>query len=192
MLYMEDWRVRVPDHYSLGFEGDHLAASIELTAPLPQGWDLKVDVEREGKANVIQLHRQGDVFSAQLTCDMLGEEGYYFLQIRGTDGEIVRHSNVFWAMVYHSINAAEAFPPQLPSEFQQMERRLTALNEHPPKPGDGVWLVWNVESEIYEPSDIPCSAGVASQEIDTIQVLDLAEYEALTQKQGNTLYLIRG
>lgn len=192
MLYMEDWRVRVPDHYSLGFEGDHLAASIELTAPLPQGWDLKVDVEREGKANVIQLHRQGDVFSAQLTCDMLGEEGYYFLQIRGTDGKVVRHSNVFWAMVYRSINAAETFPPQLPSEFQQMERRLTALNEHPPKPGDGVWLVWNVEQEAYEPSDVPCTAGVASQEIKAIQVLDLAEYEALSQKQGDTLYLIRG
>lgn len=192
MLYMKDWRVRVPDHYSLGFEGDHLAASIQLTAPLPEGWDLKVDVEREGKANVIQLQREGDVFSAQLTCDMLGEEGYYFLQIRGTDGVVVRHSNVFWAMVYHSINAVETFPPQLPSEFQQMEQRLTALNQHPPKLGEGEWLVWNVEREAYEPSGIPCAAGVASQEIEAIRVLDLAEYEALAPKQENTLYLIRG
>ena len=192
MLYMEDWMVRTPDHYSLGFAGDHLAACIELSAPLPEGWDLKVDVEREGKQNVIQLQREGDLFSARLTAEMLGEDGYYFLQIRGTNGDVVRHSNVFLAMVYHSINAAEEFPPVLPSEFQQMERRLTALNQHPPKAGDGVGLVWNVDKEAYEPTDIPVSAGIASQDVEAIRVMDRAEYDALAQKDARTLYLIRG
>ena len=192
MLYMEDWMVRTPDHYSLGFAGDHLAACIELSAPLPEGWDLKVDVEREGKKNVIQLQREGDLFSARLTAEMLGEDGYYFLQIRGTNGDVVRHSNVFLAMVYHSINAAEEFPPVLPSEFQQMERRLTALNQHPPKAGDGVWLVWNEVKEANEPTDIPVSAGIASQDVEAIRVMDRAEYDALAQKDARTLYLIRG
>lgn len=192
MLYMEDWIVRAPDHYSLGFEGDHLAACIQLSAPLPEGWDLKVDVEREGRKNVIQLQREGDLFSAQLTSEMLGADGYYFLQIRGSNGEVVKHSNVFLAMVYHSINATHEFPPALPSEFQQMERRLTALNQHPPKAGDGVWLVWNVDQEAYEPSDIPFSAGITSQEVGSIRVMDREAYEALPQKDPNTLYLIRG
>ena len=192
MLYMEDWIVHAPDHYSLGFAGDHLADCIQLSAPLPEGWDLKVDVEREGKKNVIQLQRVGDLFLAQLTSEMLGEDGYYFLQIRGTNGDVVRHSNVILAMVYHSINAAEAFPPVLPSEFQQMERRLTALNQHPPKVGDGVWMVWNAEKEVYEPSDIPVSAGITSQDIGMIRVMDRAEYAALAEKDARTLYLIRG
>lgn len=192
MLSMENWIVHAPDHYSLGFSGDHLATDFELSAPLPEGWDLKVDVEREGKKNVIQLEREGERFFARLTAEMLGEDGYYFLQIRGTNGNVVKHSNVFLAMVYHSIDAAEEFPPVLPSEFQQMERRLTALNQHPPKVGDGVWLVWNVDKESYEPTDLPISAGIASQEIDTIQVMDRADYEALAPKDRRTLYLIRG
>ena len=169
-----------------------MAACIQLSASLPEGWDLKVDVEREGKKNVIQLQREGDLFSAQLTSEMLGEDGYYFLQIRGSNGEVVRHSNVFLDMVYHSINATKAFPSPLPSEFQQMERRLTALNQHPPKMGDGVWLIWNVDQEAYEPSDIPVSAGVVSQEIGSIRVMDWEAYEALPQKNPDTLYLIRG
>ena len=49
MLYMEHWRVCTPECYCLGFEGDHLAASFQLTAPLPEGWDLKVDVEKDGQ-----------------------------------------------------------------------------------------------------------------------------------------------
>lgn len=192
MLYMEDWQVRVPEAYFLGFQGDHLAERIEVCAPLPEGWDLKADVEREGRKNVIQLEREGDLFSAWLTAEMLGEDGNYFLQLRGSDGNVVRHSNVFLAMVCHSINAEQSFPPVLPSEFQQMEQKLTALNQHPPKMGEGVWLIWNVETGAYEPSQIPCSAGIISQEIGSIQVMDQADYDALEQKNAGTLYLIRG
>ena len=192
MLYMEDWRVHAPEHYSLGFEGDHLAHNLQLTAPLPEGWDLKVDVEKDGKKNIIQLQRDGDVFSAPITSSMLGEDGYYFLQIRGINGEVVRHSNVFLAMVFHSVNAAQAFPDPLPSEFEQMERRLSQLNQHPPRPGEEVWLIWDPEREDYQPSEIPLTAGVSSQEIGMIRVLDQGEYDALGEKDPRTLYLIRG
>lgn len=192
MLYMEHWRVCPPECYCLGFEGDHLAASFQLTAPLPEGWDLKVDVEKDGQKNTIQLQREGEVFSAELTASMLAVDGYYFMQIRGTCGDVVRHSNVFLAQVFHSINAQKAFPDPLPSEFEQMERRLSDLNRHPPKPGAGVWLVWNVEQGAYEASDIPLPGGLSSGEIKTVQVLEQWEYEALPVKDGSTLYLIRG
>lgn len=192
MLYMEDWKICAPDHYSLGFQGDHLATEIELSAPLPEGWDLKMDVEKDGKKNIIQLERNGDIFSARLTSAMLAEDGSYFMQVRGTNGDVVRHSNVFLAMVYHSVEAVQAFPSPLPSEFEQMERRLTALNQHPPKPGDGVWLVWNEEREQYEPSEISLSCGIVSQDITSLRVLDRAEYEALPSRDAGTLYFIRG
>ena len=44
MLYMENWRLCAPANYSLGFEGDNLAAEIVLTTDLREEWDLKVDV----------------------------------------------------------------------------------------------------------------------------------------------------
>ena len=192
MLSMEDWKIRAPDHYSLGFQGDHLATEIQLSAQLPEGWDLKMDVEKDGKKNIIQLERNGDIFSARLTSAMLAEDGSYFMQVRGTNGDVVRHSNVFLAMVYHSVEAVQAFPSPLPSEFEQMERRLTVLNQHPPKPGDGVWLVWNEEREQYEPSEISLSCGIVSQDITSLRVLDQAEYEALPSRDAGTLYFIRG
>ena len=192
MLYMKDWRIRTPEHYSLGFEGDHLAGSIALSAPLPDGWDLKVDVERDGEKNTIQLQREGDVFSAPLTSSMLGKSGYYQLQVRGTCGEVVRHSNVFLAMVCRSIDAPRAFPDPLPSQFEQMERQLTQLYQHPPMPGEGVWLLWDAAQGGYRPSEIPLPQGIDAPEIGAIRVLDRGEYEALPEKSADTLYLIRG
>lgn len=61
MLYMEDWKICAPDHYSLGFQGDHLATEIELSAQLPEGWDLKMDVEKDGKKNIISW-REMEIF----------------------------------------------------------------------------------------------------------------------------------
>lgn len=193
MLYMENWRLSAPVNYSLGFEGDNLAEELVVSTDLNEEWDLKVDVERGGEKNIIQLERHGTTYSAVLTAGMLGEDGVYGLQIRGTLGEKVCHSNIVPAIVYRSVNAVQAFPDPLPSEFEQMERRLTALNQHPPVPGeDGVWLVWNGEREAYEPSQIPLPTGIISGNISLIRVLELAEYEALAEKDPATLYLIRG
>ena len=132
MLYLKDWRVCTPPGFSLGFEGDNLAVTLALDTDLPEGWDLKLDVEKEGKKNIIQLERSGQVYSVQLTSSMLASGGLYLLQVRGTLGEQIRHSNQFYAAVHHSINAVDAFPPSLPSEFEQMEDRLTDINNHPP------------------------------------------------------------
>ena len=192
MLYMENWTVCAPADYSLGFEGDHLANVFELTAQLPEGWDLKMDVEQEGEKNIIQLEREGNVFSAPLTEGMLTRDGTCFLQIRGTKGDMVRHSNIFLAMVHHSVNASQAFPSPLPSEFEQIERRISGLNQHPPMPGEGVWLIWNGVTEQYEPSEIPFPSLIVSPDILRLQVLDQAQYDALSAKDSRTLYLIRG
>ena len=194
MLYMENWRLCAPANYSLGFEGDNLAAEIVLTTDLREEWDLKVDVERGGEKNIIQLEKQGTTYSAVLTAAMLGEDGVYELQVRGTLGEVVRHSNIIPARVYRSVNAVQAFPDPLPSEFEQMERRLTDLNRHPPKPGEqGTWLLYDMDTGSYQPSDIPLAQqGLSSQEITSLVVLDRGEYEALEKKDPAALYLIRG
>ena len=70
MLYLKDWRICTPPGFSLGFEGDNLAVTLALDTDLPEGWDLKLDVEKEGKKNIIQLERSGQVYSVQLTSSM--------------------------------------------------------------------------------------------------------------------------
>lgn len=200
MLIMTNWYICAPPKFCLGFEGDNEAVVLEISTDLTDKWDLKVDVEKDGQKNIIQLQRVGQVYSALLTASMLADDGQYLMQVRGTLGEQVRHSNIFYATVHDSINAVDAFPPPLPSEFEQMEERITELNQHPPRPGqDGFWEIWNPYSGRYEPSDIPLPAGggggtgnVSSQEVNVIKVLDRAEYDELPQKDPRTLYLIRG
>lgn len=200
MLIMANWYICAPPKICLGFEGDNEAVALEISTDLTDEWALKVDVEKDGQKNIIQLQRVGQVYSALLTSSMLADAGQYLMQVRGTLGEQVRHSNIFYTTVHDSINAVDAFPPPLPSEFEQMEERITELNQHPPRPGqDGFWEIWNPYSGRYEPSDIPLPAGggggtgnVSSQEVNIIKVLDRAEYDELPQKDPRTLYLIRG
>lgn len=155
MIYMTDWNICTPPGFSLGFEGDNEVTSLEISTDLPEGWDLKVDVEKDGQKNIIQLSRDGEVYSALLTASMLADDGTYAMQVRGTLGDQVRHSNLFYATVFNSINAVDAFPPPMPSEFEQMEDRLTDINNNPPKPGtNGTWLILtripgNMRNQIY-------------------------------------------
>lgn len=159
MLYMKDWEVCAPPGFSLGFEGDNGATVLEVSTDLTEEWDLKVDVEKDGEKNIIQLIRTGMVYSALLTASMLADDGTYAMQVRGTLGDYVRHSNLFYATVFRSINAVDFFPPPLPSEFEQMEDRLTSINDNPPMPGEnGYWMIWNPDKKEYEESDIPLPA----------------------------------
>ena len=153
---MKDWEVCAPPGFSLGFEGDNGATVLEVSTDLTEEWDLKVDVEKDGEKNIIQLTRTGMVYSALLTASMLADDGTYAMQVRGTLGDYVRHSNLFYATVFRSINAVDFFPPPLPSEFEQMEDRLTSINDNPPMPGEnGYWMIWNPDKKEYEESDVP-------------------------------------
>ena len=156
MLYMQDWHICVPADFSLGFEGDNNAVTLEISTDLSDGWDLKVDVAKDGEKNIIQLNRRDNVYYALLTSSMLADDGVYEMQVRGTLGDQVRHSNIFLSHVHNSINATDAFPPPLPSEFEQMEDRLTSINNNPPQPGEnGYWLIWDPDDMEYKESDIP-------------------------------------
>lgn len=48
----------------------------------------------------------------------------------------------------------------LPSEFYQIERTVTDINNHPPTPGTGgYWMIWNPAKRKYEESTVPLPEG---------------------------------
>ena len=114
MLYLKDWRICTPPEFPWALRGDNLAVTLALDTDLPEGWDLKLDVEKRGKEKYHPAGAGGQVYSVQLTSSMLASGGLYLLQVRGTLGEQIRHSNQFYAAVHHSINAVDAFPPPSP------------------------------------------------------------------------------
>ena len=75
VLYMQDWHICVPADFSLGFEGDNNSVTLEISTDLPEGWDLKVDVAKDGEKNIIQLNRRDNVYYALLTSSMLAMMG---------------------------------------------------------------------------------------------------------------------
>lgn len=164
MITMRNWIVENTVHDSLiGYERDHLARRLEISTDLGPEWALKLDLERDGKKNVVDLERDGDVLYVDLTRDMLAGDGHYRAQLRGLSGEVVRHSNVFWLVVSNSINAIDSFPPLKPTEMAQMEERVTKAKDeavaaaetvkqysgNPPIIQDGTWWIWDAESKSY-------------------------------------------
>lgn len=193
ILQMLNWRVELSQSLYLGFKGDNNANNLTLTTDFTDEYDLKLDVELAEQKNIIQLTKTADkTYSVLLTRDMLGTDGLYKAQIRGTMGDIVKHSNIFYLRIGDSINAADSFPPELPSEFEQMERRLTAINNNPPKASDtGYWLLYNPETGEYAQSDIPLPKGEtgpagADGKAATIKVGSVTEGETASVTNSGT------
>lgn len=141
---------------------DNLTRRLEVSGDIPDGWSWAALLSIGDNLNIISLQYGEPGLYVDLTADMIPYAGKYNLQLRATQGDKVRHTNIVQMQVNDSMSG-DAVWPELPSEFSQAEQRITELNEHPPKPGDnGFWLTWNVETDQYEESDIPLPSGGGS------------------------------
>lgn len=187
ILQMLNWRVELSQSLYLGFKGDNNANILTLTTDFTDEYDLKLDVELAEQKNIIQLAKTADkTYSVLLTRDMLGTDGLYKAQIRGTMGDIIKHSNIFYLRIGDSINAEKSFPPSLPSEFEQTESRINELNNNPPKASDtGFWEIYNPETKQYVQSDIPLPEGKEGKAA-TVKVGSVTEGETASVTNSGT------
>ena len=184
----------------IGYQYDNLTDVLQVLGTIPTGWSWVVMVQSGTNLNIIPLEQAEDgSLSVTLTAEMIPLTGYYTMQLRATQGDLVKYTNQFQAYVGASLSG-DAQWPTLPTEFSQAEQRIAEYNAHPPVPGpNGYWMLWDVNLDKYVESEFPLPSGggggsgnVWSQDISTIDVLDRAEYDALLEKDPNTLYLIRG
>ena len=151
----------------LAFEKNNGVDVINITVDTDESWSYKLDVKYPEKCctgeelyNIIDLNRDGDICSVELTSKMLPFAGKYTMQLRAINGDKVQHSDTFDAWVKYSIEPASTYDP-VPSEFYQIEQNVTEMNNHPPKPGqNGYWLVWDITTSQYEESAIPLPDGM--------------------------------
>jgi len=197
MIQFQDWTIRA-ERQVLARQYDNLTRELRIEGDMPEGWDWDLLVQMGELLDIIRLTPGENSLSVTLTAEMLALSGFYLLQLRGTQGEKVRHTNSIRVFVPESLSG-DAQWPDLPTAFSQAESDIRELNAHPPIPGEnGFWQLWDLETEQYLPSELPLPAGgagsgnVSSEQIKTIRVLSRGEYDALPDKSDNTLYLIVG
>lgn len=134
---------------------DNLTRRMEVLGELPEGWTWELLVQAQGHLDILLLTPcQGGV-GIDLTEGMLALAGYYAMQLRGTRGEQVRHTNQVMVYIPESLSGSANWPT-VPSEFAQVEQNILTLNANPPYPGDGgYWMTYDLEMGAYIQSDIP-------------------------------------
>ena len=153
MIVFKDWNIRVSGQ--LAHQFDHLTRRIDIVGDLPEGWEWSIMVAVGNNLDIIYLESTANGVGVELTRDQLAFSGYYTIQLKGTHGEKVRHTNKTQAYVGESISG-DAKWPEIPSEFSQIEQRILEINGNPPKPGsNGFWMIWNPDMNEYEQSTIP-------------------------------------
>ena len=153
MITFDNWTIKAGGLIARQF--DNLSRRIDIEGDIPDGWTWALLTQCGDQLNIITLTEADGGLYAVLTAEMLAAAGYYRLQLRGTRGETVRHTNAITAHIPASLSGDVQWP-EVPSEFSQAEARIAALNAHPPIPGDaGSWLVWDLETDEYVQSELP-------------------------------------
>ena len=140
---------------SLGRQYDNLTRSLDIVGDIPDGWTWDALLQIGDNLNIITLSTAEEGLHATLTADMLAINGKYRLQLRASQADKIRHTNIITVDVSESISG-DAKWPEIPTEFSQAEALIRELNAHPPIPGsEGFWLLWNTETDAYEKSNLP-------------------------------------
>ena len=189
ILLFSDWVLSKPQGGLLGYQYDNLTRELVVQGDLPEGWTWDMLVSANGNSDTWPLALGDGQASITLTDDNLSVRGEYYLQLRGTNGDQVRHTNVITAYNSRSLSGAGQWPT-LPTEWIQAEKDIKELNAHPPVPGsNGYWLLWDLSSHSYQESDLPVPVGPAGPpnvlEIGTVETLP-ADQQATASITGES------
>lgn len=158
MIIFSGWKISSCGD-PIAMQYDNLSRQLTVTGDIPDGWSWDMLVSLGDNLNIISLTPIDGGISVTLTQDMLSQSGYYTMQLRGAQGEMVRHTNTVDVFIPSSLSG-DAQWPEVPSEFTQVENTIRELNNHPPTPGpNGMWMIYNPDTGEYEESDIPLPEG---------------------------------
>lgn len=168
ILELNGTKVTIVDK-TLGYQGDNLVNTIQITVDKDSTWNYKLDMYK-GKSKCfdsVLMTRDGNICTVELTNEILSYGGRYVFQLRGYTDTQTYHSDIFESWVNASIEyqcdckqADCECDCKLPTEFYQIEDNVTEINNHPPYPGDnGKWMIWDVNKHEYVESTIEASGN---------------------------------
>lgn len=168
ILELNGTKVTIVDK-TLGYQGDNLVNTIQVTVDKDSTWNYKLDMYK-GKSKCfdsVLMTRDGNICTVELTNEILSYGGRYVFQLRGYTDTQTYHSDIFESWVNASIEyqcdckqTDCGCDCKLPTEFYQIENNVTEINNHPPYPGDnGKWMIWDAGKHEYVESTIEASGS---------------------------------
>lgn len=173
MIRFDNWTIQA-DGDILARQFDNLTRTLTVTGDIPAGWEWDMLVQVRDAMNIIHLEAAGGALSVVLNAQQLSIAGNYRMQLRATQGELVKHTNIITVYIPASLSGDEQWPT-VPSEFTQMEQRMKGYAEHPPTIGEnGNWWEWNGEAyaDTGKPSRGEGGGGVSFETDDTLTLKD--------------------
>ena len=166
MIYFTDWRLDATGDI-IARQYDNQSRTIAITGALPEGWTWELLMRAGDAYDEWPMAAQDGGIGCTLTAEMLAVSGYYTLQLRGKQGEVVRHTNTIRVFIPESLSG-DAQWPELPTAFsdavaqaEDAADRAEAAAVHQPVISDvKTWLVWDADKGEYV--DTGVSAGAES------------------------------
>ena len=125
MILFKDWQISVRDKL-LAMQFDNLTRELQVVGEIPKDWNWEALVEVNEYFDIIPLPFQPDgSLKVVLTAEQVAINGYYTIQLRGTRGDEVKHTNSTWVYVGDSLSGDEHWP-EIPSAFTETERSIKA------------------------------------------------------------------
>ncbi len=122
MIRFSNWIIS-PQREVIARQHDNLTGWLEVLGDLPEGWVWDMLVRVGHYRDVLSLAPCDGGVGIDLSAEMLCVGGSYTMQLRGTQGELVRHTNQVTVYIPASLSGDEWWP-ELPSEFSQAEQRV--------------------------------------------------------------------
>ena len=122
MIQYRDWYIWTQGQV-VARQYDNKTRSLEVVGQLPEGWDWTAIVRVGDYMDYLPLTPTETGAAIVLSAQQLALSGRYSIQLRGTQGELVRHTNVLSVYVPASLSG-DAHWPELPSAFTNLERKV--------------------------------------------------------------------
>jgi len=161
VIRFDNWLIHA-DGEIIARQFDHLTRTLTVIGDLPKGWEWTMIVTADGNMDYLPLKAVEGGAGIALSAEQLSIAGYYTMQLRGTKGELVKHTNQVSVYIPATLSGDKQWP-KLPSEFSDMERRVNDATQrseqaaaaaqgytsHPPVIGEnGNWMEWNGEAYV--------------------------------------------
>ena len=127
MIRFDDWQITNENPF-LAYQYDNLTRSLDIVGKIPSGWEWSALVRFGSYLDVIDLSTTETGLSAPLSAQNLALQGYYSVQLKATQGQQVRHTNIIYVFVAGSLSG-DAQWPDVPTEFTQIEQQIQQANQ---------------------------------------------------------------